>query len=449
MSHPIGSSLSRNDRRRAMRLGIINGGLWAIGNGLTTGTIIYYLALELGAGGLGLSLILAAPSAAAVLQLVAPLVISACGGVKPACIGAFVASYLLLPALAVVALPGIGNSAAPAVMIALICVHQLLEYIGAAVLWSWLATIVHLPIRGRYIGRREMWKLIALLPSMLAGGRFVDVWWQTYRDTSPDLVIVGYMIPITVGALFLLLSIVPLMLMPAVETSPRSPTSSVREIIDPFRDRRFARLLLFGCWFSFFAGLTGAAQNIYPKRVLGLGVFALAAMRTVMRLGQIGLSPLVGKFVDRFGNRPALILAQLLVACGPASFLLASPETWWLLWGAWLLWIAYVGLNVGLPNLMLKLAPGGKYAAYVASYYAVTSLCHAISVVLGGLLYNYLSSLDQIDVAGLRVDHYQVMFWAGWMTRLLGVVWLVRIIEPGAWRWRDILAKAAPGQLAK
>ena len=43
-------------RRRALELGHVNGTLWAIGNGLTTGPLVSYLAQDLHATGFALSL---------------------------------------------------------------------------------------------------------------------------------------------------------------------------------------------------------------------------------------------------------------------------------------------------------------------------------------------------------------------------------------------------------
>ena len=64
----------------------------------------------------------------------------------------------------------------------------------------------------------------------------------------------------------------------------------------------------------------------------------------------------------------------------------ATPQRWLWFTGAWVLWIAYAGLNVCLPNLMLKLSPERSNAPYIATFYAVTGLCYAASTVVGGLL---------------------------------------------------------------
>ncbi len=58
--------------RRAMWLANVNAGLWAIGNGLISTTLVFYLAVELGAAGLAASCVLAAPRFAGLLRLGVP-----------------------------------------------------------------------------------------------------------------------------------------------------------------------------------------------------------------------------------------------------------------------------------------------------------------------------------------------------------------------------------------
>src|SRR5664279_5697501 len=83
-------------RRRALRLGYVNGVLWSVGNGLTSGTLVYYLAQELGASGVALSLLIAAPSLIGLLRLATPALIGPLGGVKATCLKTSLVSYALL-----------------------------------------------------------------------------------------------------------------------------------------------------------------------------------------------------------------------------------------------------------------------------------------------------------------------------------------------------------------
>src|SRR6185312_9279183 len=101
---------------------------------------------------------------------------------------------------------------------------------------------------------------------------------------------------------------------------------SWKSLFAPLADSRFRWWLGYGCWFSFFNGVTQSAQNIYPKQVLNVGLREQAEMRTLMQVGQAGVSFWAGPFSDRFGNRPVLIASQLFVASGPLFFLLATPE---------------------------------------------------------------------------------------------------------------------------
>ena len=63
------------NRRRSLALGHVNGMLWSVGNGLTTGTLVNYLAIDLGASGLAFSLVLASPQIVSALRVAAPTLI--------------------------------------------------------------------------------------------------------------------------------------------------------------------------------------------------------------------------------------------------------------------------------------------------------------------------------------------------------------------------------------
>ena len=204
-------------RRRALHLGYANGVLWSVGNGLTTGTLIYYLAQELGAKGTAPSVLIAAPTLIGLLRLVTPALIGPLGGIKATCLKASLLSYVLLAAgLPAVTLLRALRATALAGMIAPICVHQLLEYVGSVALWSWLAGLVPQRIRGRYFGRRQVWQLAFLIPTLLASGIFSDHWKSLYKNTQPERLLLGYVIPNCLGSAFLLASLVPLLLMPDV-----------------------------------------------------------------------------------------------------------------------------------------------------------------------------------------------------------------------------------------
>ncbi|HEX3869951.1 MAG TPA: MFS transporter [Pirellulales bacterium] len=433
-------------RRHALKLGYVNGLLWSIGNGLTSGSLITYLAIDLGAEGVGVSLVLAVQALVGVLRVVSPKVITLAGGARRACLLLTLASYtliFLLPAITLLGSPLRALEPVPT-LIVLLCVHQLLEQLGTVALWTWWADLVPLRVRGRYFGRRNTMQLAALIPTVWASGWFVDMWKREF----PELKLAGYAIVTGAGAAFLLASIVPLFFMPERIGRKRRDASPLqastrrdwRTMLAPLSETRFRRVLCFGLWFSLVNGLTQSAQNIYPKQVLGIGLTEQAAFVTLMRLGQAAYSLWVGPFSDRYGNRPALVLSQLVQAGGMAFFVVSSPghDDW--LYGAWIAWSAFAGINICIPNLLLKLAPRGQTAAYVGIYMGLTGAIYAAGAVGGGFLHDALKADQASDFwSKLPLDFYHLLFLCGWVLRSMAVLWLVRIIEQGAWRWREIL----------
>jgi MFS family permease len=439
------------DRRRARRLAYVNGGVWATGNGLTSSMLVIYLALEYDAPGLGLGigLILAAPQLAGLLRLAAPTLIQRLGSRKRFCLVAYLLSGLVLLGLPVAASPGVLPSAGDslAALVLLWCVYHLLEYLGTVALWSWLADLVPQRIRGRFLGRRERWMMAGQAAAMLAAGLF-SYWWD--RTQPPSSRWIGYAIPAGLGACLMIAALVPLAGIPDVRSREAARRATLRALAAPFCDARFVRLVLFGCWFSFFNGVTQSPQNIYPPRVLGIGLFFMLSMKVGMRIGQLGISPAMGRLADRVGNRPVMLASLPLVALGPLFYFFSGPgQPDWvartLVAAAWASWIAYAGLNVCLPNLMLKLSPRESNTPYIAAFYSVSGLMVAAGAILGGTLLDRFGQWQFALPGGPTVDFYHFSFLFGWLTRTLGVLVLWMVIEEGPARRRKAAAVERPG----
>jgi len=364
------------------------------------------------------------------LRLGAPAMIDRLANRKRFCIVAFVLSALLLLVLPWICAPGRLPSPgwSLAALIVLWCLYHLLQYLGMVALWSWLADVAALRIRGRFLGWRQRWIVAGTATAAIDAGLFVWGLHQLY-PALPKWI--PYGITAVLGAGFMLAALAPLGRM--LPCGPRTPSPrTTTSWIMPFRDARFLRLLLFGCWFSFFNGITQAAQNCYPLEVLGISLFVSLSLQTGMNLGQWTVSPWLGRLADRLGNRPVMFVSQLLVAAGLLFFAVATPSQWWWLIGAWVLWIAYAGLNVCLPNLMLKLAPPQANVSYVAAFYAVTGLCYAANTILGGVLVDHCRTWG-FPLGGNRwLFFFPCIFVLGWLTRSLGAILLLWVIEPTA-----------------
>lgn len=335
------SQLNDYDIRRSMSLANANAALWAVGNGLVATQLVIYLAADLGATGLAISMILAAPRFAGLLRLGVPALMARLAARKALCLASYALSAAILCAVPAAVLVQRQSSAgaAIAVLVAAWCSYHVAEYAGTVTLWSWLGDLTPREVRGQMFGRRESW---------LSGGRVVGLvvsatlpaLWAWWLPTAPRWEPLA--LSAAVGAAMMLLAVVPLAMMPGLSRTPSAvPRTPWRAIGHAFLDPAYARLLVFAFWYSIANGITAAAQEVYPIRVLRFTFTTRQVLQGVMRTGQLALAPKMGALADHWGNRPVMILSQCVVALGPLFFLAATPNYPWIVAGAFLVWIAY------------------------------------------------------------------------------------------------------------
>lgn len=427
------STLDSAALHRAMTLANANAAVWAVGNGLVSTLLVIYLANDLGATGAAVSLILAAPRFAGLLRLGVPALIRGFGNRKVICVIAYLASTMVLvivPAVAASHVPTTSGWGLP-LLVAAWCGYHLLEYVGGIALWSWLGDLTPRAIRGRLLGRREQW-LVAGRVIGIAASVAITLSWPWFVPDAPRLQPLA--LSALAGALLMLVAVLPLIAMPAVRGAPSAvPHAPWRTLARAIVDPSYRRLLAFWCWFSIVNGLTAVAQELYPIRVLKVSYVTRMLLQGMMRAGQVAIAPSMGRLVDRLGSRPVMIVSQLIVAAGLLFFLIATPEYWWLVIGVYVSWIAYAGLNVGLDNVKLKLAPPDNNAPYLAVFHATGDLANGLATVAGGVFF------DQQILAGTApLWLYAQLFVLGFTGRLLAAALIARLVEPGAQKLRSL-----------
>ena len=244
-------------RRRARRLALWNGAIWAVGNGLCSTTLVVYLALELQAprAGLSVGLILAMRHLIGALQLGAPAVIRDGSSRKRLCLAGFTGSGLASLALPPAAAPGVLPSpgASLGALVGLWCAHHLMQYLGMVAFWSWLADVAPRRIRGRFLGLRGRWLAAGEAAGAAAAG--LHAW--GLGNLRPDLPgWMPYLLPALAGALLMLASVVPVARMAAapaaaprgvepagrasssLASTSRASNSRAANLLAPWRSRR-------------------------------------------------------------------------------------------------------------------------------------------------------------------------------------------------------------------
>jgi hypothetical protein len=103
-------------------------------------------------------------------------------------------------------------------------------------------------------------------------------------------------------------------------------------------------------------------------------------------------------------------------------FLIATPEHRWWIAGAYAMWIAYAGINVAMPNLMLTLSRRESYAPYAAAWFAWTQLVYALSMLAGGVLFDWVNAnwIPRSTSFG-EIDAFAALFLLGFVLRVVAV----------------------------
>ncbi len=431
MNHQ-GKRWPKSRRRRALRAVLWSGALWAAGSAVSASFILRYWVQDLGARGTVLAWIMALPAVLGVLRMATGYLVALAGSARRLYLAASLVAYGLLASLALVALPWwrLNTRWLLAWFVLVLTAHQVVEHIAGVGYWSWLGEVVPRRIRGRFFGLRQRVQLLVAVPAGLGTAWALD-WWRDAARQAQWPMSWGYSAAVVAGAALFLASLVPLWLWVPGAAAALEPAQAARRWLEPLRDRRFRRLLWFAAWFSLANGITQAAQGRLPY-LLGVQLVWLSAMRTYLKLGQGALARWAGALCDRWGNRPVMVAGQVLVATSMLFLCLALEGNWWWLWGGWTAWIFYVGINVGLPSLMLKLAPEEQRATYLGTYWAVSGIVFAAASMIGGVLLDTLGQQAAWVVLRLGLEAFGALFLLGFLLRLGAAWWLWRLEEPQA-----------------
>ena len=430
------SRILRSERRHSIFAAYANGGLWGIGNGLASTTLVTYLAKEYGATGVAVSWLLAAPAFVGLLRLLTPYWLGKVASRKTFCVAIFFLSALVLATLPLVSAPEVLPSQQWSIFALIIfwIGYRVMEYIGAVALWSWLGDLVPDAVRGAFIGRRQAWvnagKVVGIV--IAAVGTHL---WMDHCDAvnQPNQKWHAYAVCSMASALMVIISLLPLLRMTNLPMRGRhasKPPSLYHQLCAPLQDPKFRKLLRFGIWFSFSNGLSQTARFVFFAYHLDVSFAFKKSLDASSRGTQSLIMPWIGDWIDRHGNVKVLTISQAIIAAAPLFFLIATPDAKWWILGGYFCWLAYAGQNVVQPNLMLALSDQEEKPAYIAAYYTWSHLALAAGSLIGGVLFDWLKSIFEAEeLSGSFFDQFAIVFVVAWAMKSVGVYFAASIHE--------------------
>jgi MFS family permease len=310
--------------------------------------------------------------------------------------------------------------------------------LGSAAWFSWLAHLVPRRLRGRYFGFRNSAANLTSLIAVPVAGLLISAWGGGAIQGYGLVLLVG----IVLGIISLIFQGFMMDINPQQQLPPHPQTSSQDSIEQGsppgteslWRDRNF---LLFSLYFSlwmFAVNLSAPFFNLYllNEQDLHLDISQVTLYNSIMAGANLLLLMIWGRLADRFGNRPLLFGAGLVMALTPLLWLFTGQDYLSVWVGLPLLHILMGGSGAAIDlcsnNLQIGVAPVHRQSTYFGTIAALSGVSGAVGTSLGGFL----------------VEHWQVggllgLFIISSVFRLGALVPLIFVHEAQSTSLRQLL----------
>ncbi|MDO4584445.1 MAG: hypothetical protein Q4D62_10120 [Planctomycetia bacterium] len=379
-------------RRQMFRATLI----WAVGNALVTSYLVLYLLAAQGIpSGWFTGLVFAGPTLGILLRGLTPLGTRFFRGKKRFVTAVYLAQVVFLAGMLLAACPGMASEKGASFLIILFwylaCWCEQAGFVGYL---AWQKELFPPETRGRFYGNLERWKLVGEMSGYLLSIGLIQIW-KVYHTVGNEMTI-AYGITL-LGILFLLGWLYFLKDIPERGISWEenlSRQSLWQQLAAPFTNRTFGWLLLYGGCFSCVTHLCRIPQVQFPREAFPgiIGLAILLSFQMITKMGQGIVAPRCGAWLDRYGVVRLMVLSQAITALGPLFYLRADQTYWWWFYGPSFCWIAYVGLNVGLPKVQLQMAGREDASSWLAAYGLVSGMGALTGLLAGGHFFDLLRS---------------------------------------------------------
>ena len=292
----------------------------------------------------------------------------------------------------------------------------------AGVSWNaWIQEWVPARLRGKYFGRRNGTLQISTLTFLLLAGWALAQW--------------NYAIPV----FQVIIAAAVLMRAFSLRWQWQSPTLTRQQaatVALPLPDqlrvvagsRAFLLFIAFGAAWSFAANCFGPFYHVFMFEELDFSAFDVGLLATLAQLGGALSLPAWGKLLDRYGNKPVMILSLILWQAQNLTWCFLTPDNRGLLYAMWV-WggVTSAGFILGQFIILLRLIPVEAKNLAIGIHLAITSLVAAIAPITGGwmLTHALVRWSDPLAV-------YHACFLLQPVLALAGCLLLRRVHEPQA-----------------
>ena len=426
---PIPNPTQRTPLRRSMDLTVWEGVAFIMGNSLTAGVFVASFATALGADARAMGVLGAMPSAAQLMQLAGAHLVAHVGKRKVVFLGAnalCAAVWAVVAAAAFFLLPMPGQVWAFVAFYALtsVCVSTR----GLAWL-DWMRDMVPRALRGRFFAHRNRQALLAGMLLSVPAAHLIDRYRAAHAGGGLEIfgAVFGIAAALMAAAVFIGRRIDE----PAM-TPPDKDGLWKTAVRNAWSSKSFRHYFFFRLYICLAMSTTGPLLTFYLLRDLRCSTTLVNGLEVMATL--IGAATLLlwGKFADRVGNRPAMMLTFLIKVIWSGLWVFLTPEP-----GLPLLILIYVLSAHGPGNvllhqsMLLKLVPDKGAAASLSMFNAITQGAATLSPILAGIAVQSILPA-QTTWLGVTLTNWQQLILISTVLRVGGVVGLIWVHEPAS-----------------
>jgi MFS family permease len=339
----------------------------------------------LGANDLVYSIIMALPMLSSIVQVFGAYIIENSGYRKLSFLTGGFLRILWIPAvLTPLLIPANHFTTRIVIVTILIAICSMGNAVVGVAFFSWAGSLIPNRIRGRYFATRAM---IFTIPSLISGllvGLFLD--------RLPGFG--GYAILFSVVTLFGLADIACFIWVKEPSLIPPQTKIPLGELFwKPLQNRNYFKYLLFTAVWNFGINVAGPFFNVYMLEQLRMKfIYAMILAPVVANVSTILFVRVWGKIIDRYGNKPVLIICGTGMVLAPFVWCLATPHNFFLIVPLvnFLAGIFQPGCDIATTNLSMWLAPDKNRSIYIANYTLAAQLIGGgLAFICGGAFMLY------------------------------------------------------------
>ena len=184
---------------------------------------------------------------------------------------------------------------------------------------------------------------------------------------------------------------------------------------------------------------------IYIKEYLGIPGNELLIMWSIFLASGAVCARQIGRWTERFGQRPVLILSVSLKSINVIAFLLlpaGNPRlAFWVLLPVFCIdSILNIGYVISTNGFMIKNSPRENRAMYIAAGNGFAGIVGGITAVAAGIFLDQLANWRGV-IWGRTLVNFHLVFAISLLLRLIAIYVAWNVHEPASHKTRHMLAE--------